>query len=116
MLVGDGVLEEHRRGRRWTLPPAWLFRQAYLELRACRAIAAEKSRPVQRVVETIRRLSDRLERRLLVALALPPDVVAAITRSAPVGERVREEVLEALRAFVGREAPPDGEGASPRIA
>jgi len=104
MLVVDGAFRGPRRGRRWVLDPDWLFREAYMRERTCEAIATEKSHPVRNVVEAIRRVSHRLQDRLLAALGLPPEVVADIVAKAPVRERVREQVLKALQAFVAGEA------------
>jgi hypothetical protein len=107
MLVASGIFRERRRGRRWSLDPAWLFEQAYLDDRPCTSIAAEAGHPVRSVVEIVRRLADRLQGRLLRDLALPPDVADAIMAKAPVCERVREQILDALQAYVEREMPDD---------
>jgi hypothetical protein len=100
ILVDARPFRGRRRGRRWTLDPGWLFRRAYVEDAGCGAIAGETDHPARCVVEILRRLANRLERRLLVTLALPPDLVATIVARAPVGERDRERVLDALQAFV----------------
>lgn len=107
MLVADGAFRGPRRGRKWVLDPAWLFREVYMRERTCEAIAAETRHPVRNVVEAIRRLSNRLQDRLLAALALPPEVVVDIIDKAPVRERVREHILDALRAFAVGEATDD---------
>jgi hypothetical protein len=112
ILVIDNALGAHPRGRKWTLDPVWLFRQVYVKDRACHALAAETRRPVRSVVEVIRRLSARLQGRLLAALALPDDVVAAIMARVPVHEVARENIRETLRAFVADE---DTSSAAPRL-
>jgi hypothetical protein len=107
MLVADGALRERRRGRKWVLDPGWLFREVYMRERTCEAIAAETGHPVRNVVEAIRRISHRLQERLLAALALSPEVVTAVVAKTRVRERVREQVLDALQAFVAGEATDD---------
>ncbi len=100
IVVDDHVFHGRRRGRRWTLDPAWIFRRAYLEERECSAIAAEAGHATLNVVETLRRLSNRLESRLLAALSLPPEVASAILAEAPISESVREDIIESLRCLV----------------
>jgi hypothetical protein len=118
MLVADGAFRERRRGRKWVLDPDWLFREVYMRERTCEAIATETGHPVRSVVEAIRRVSHRLQKRLLTVLALPPEAVADIIAKSPVRERVREQVLEALQAFVAGEATddPGADDAPSRIA
>jgi len=115
IVVDDAAFHGRRPGRKWKLDSAWLFRRAYLEERACAAIAAETATPARSVVEMVRRLSNRLERRLLIALALPAAVAAAVL-AGQVREGIRERVLEALRVFAAGEAgesPEAGDEASP---
>jgi hypothetical protein len=115
MLVDDRAFRGRRRGRKWRLDPAWLFRRAYLEERKCRAIAAETGCPTRCVIEMLRRLSDRLQSLLLVALAVPPTVVAAIVARNPIPERIREDILGAVQAYVhsGEEDTGRGDASSP---
>lgn len=109
MLVDDRAFRGRRRGRKWKLDPAWLFRRAYLEERECRAIAAETGYPTLCIIEMLRRLSDRLQVLLLVVLAVPPAVVAAIVAGNPIPERVRDNIIEAVHAYVhGKETENPG--------
>jgi hypothetical protein len=115
MLVVDGVFRDRRPGRKWRLDPDWLFREAYMRERTCEAIAAEARCPPRNVIEAIRRLSRRLQDRLLTVLAIPPEVVAAIIEKAPAGDGVRDQILEGLRAFVaGEQTDPSGDNAVTR--